>query len=553
MQQLRFLISNISLHIFHKFASLFQPLHHHCMKKTFTLLLLCVLIQSAKAQIPTWADNIACIAFTRCTGCHHTGGIAPFSMIDYASAFPYSSLIQLMVNDRKMPPWPPDPNYQTYAHERVLTQQEIDLINDWVNNGSPQGNPGNTPTPPVYNGNAQITSPDLSVVMPTYTVPAVGYDLYRCFVIQNVTAIDQFITGIEVLPGNNNIVHHVLIYADTSQTCIILDNIDPDPGYTSFGGVGSNTANLIGAWVPGAQPYFLPATMGIKLPANSHIIMQVHYPLGSSGQVDSTRVNMQLTTNASTRNVYIVPLLNHSTNLVNGPLFIPAYTVQTFNAQQLTPIALTVLAVAPHMHLIGTEISSWAVTILNDTIELIDIPEWDFHWQGAYSFRQPVKIPAGATLYSAATYDNTPNNPNNPSVPPVDVSLGEATTDEMMLIYFYFLPYVSGDENIIVDTSTTVQTFNNCTFALGINQPQHPSYQISVYPNPSGELIKIYFPHGAEYAVTIADITGRTVSSAGNIKSAFEFDCRKLSAGSYFISAVSGNKVYREKFEVIHY
>ncbi|MFI5217863.1 MAG: T9SS type A sorting domain-containing protein [Bacteroidia bacterium] len=528
------------------------------MKKTSTLFAFVLFLQiiasgvaQTQAQTPTWADNIACILYTRCTGCHNSNGIAPFPLMTYLDAANNSSMMQIRVNQRLMPPWPPDENYQTYAHERVLTQEEIDLINDWVNNGTLQGNPGNAPTPPVYSGLAQIASPDLSVIMQTYTVPVTSSDLYRCFVIQNVTSVDKFITAMEVLPGNNNIVHHVLVFADTAQTCINLDLADPDPGYTSFGGIGSNTASLIGAWVPGSQPYYLPNNMGISLKANSHVIMQVHYPAGSSGQTDSTRINMLLTNNLATRNVFIVPILNHSTSMVNGPLFIPADSIKTFYQQQAVPFAATVLSVAPHMHLIGRTYLSFGVTAIGDTIKLIDIPDWNFHYQGAYFFRQPVQIPAGTTLYAEALYDNTVNNPHNPSNPPVDVSLGEATTDEMMLEYFYFLLYQNGDENIVVDTATIVQTYNNCTFALGINNNYPEAGQLSLFPNPANNLTKVYLPGSSAFKITVYDVTGKTIAIYNEKKFYFEMNCRKLTAGSYFLEAVNDNSVLRKQFEVI--
>lgn len=69
---------------------------------------------------------------------------------------------------------------------------------------------------------------------PTYQIPPITSDLYRCFVIPNVTSIDKFISGMEVLPGNRNIVHHVLVFQDQGNTVINLDNADTLPGYTSF-------------------------------------------------------------------------------------------------------------------------------------------------------------------------------------------------------------------------------------------------------------------------------------------------------------------------------
>lgn len=46
------------------------------------------------------------------------------------------------------------------------------------------------------------------------------------------------------------------------------------------------------------------------------------------------------------------------------------------------------------------------------------------------------KVPKGTFFYSEVQYDNTADNPHNPSNPPKLVTLGEGTTDEMMLTFF---------------------------------------------------------------------------------------------------------------------
>ncbi len=500
-----------------------------------------------QAQVtPTWADNVACILYTRCTSCHNPNGAAPFSLMTYTDAFNFAEDIDSSVQAKRMPPWPPNHSYQTYAHERVLTQDEIDIIDQWVAAGSPQGNAANAPTPPVYSGISQMPNPDLNTKMPTYQIPPITSDLYRCFVIPNVTSIDKFISGMEVLPGNRNIVHHVLVFQDQGNTVINLDNADTLPGYTSFGGIGSNTAELIGLWAPGAQPYFLPQAMGIKLKANSHIILQIHYPLGTSGQYDSTQVNFKYSTTPFTRQVNIDPILNHD-DLNEGFLYIPADSVRTFTCDYTVPIDVTVLSVAPHMHLVGTEISARGVTPLNDTLKLIDIPKWDFHWQGAYDFRQPVKVPSGTTLHSRAFYDNTANNLNNPNTPPKAVYLGENTTNEMMLIYFFYTYYLPGDENIVVDTNMTVQSYNGCNFSLGGTEAWMQQ-QYSVAPNPATNSITVIPGWQQNYEVRIQDMLGKTVKTISAMSGATNVDINDLAPGMYNAQLFANNKLYNTKF-----
>jgi hypothetical protein len=171
-------------------------------------------------------------------------------------------------------------------------------------------------------------------------------------------------------------------------------------------------------------------------------------PAGSSGQLDSTKVRLYYSSNASARDVRVEPILYHfAPVLVNGPLTIPANTFRTFEERFTLPSIFTasVLAVAPHMHLVGESVKSYATKPNGDTIRFIDIPHWDFHWQGQYYFQRPVVVDGGSTLRAFATYNNTSSNPNNPNNPPQTVNLGEATTDEMMLVYFAFTAYQPGD------------------------------------------------------------------------------------------------------------
>ena len=163
------------------------------MQRALPLFLLFLLTSAdyALAQVATWTDNIACILYTRCTSCHHDGGIAPFSLMTYGEATSAAFGMQYAVNSGSMPPWPPDPAYRSFAHERVLTQEEIDLINDWVNNGMPEGD-GTSPMPPVYISSEEITSPDLVITMPNFTVSTVGNDVYDASLFQ----LDFYRTGL---------------------------------------------------------------------------------------------------------------------------------------------------------------------------------------------------------------------------------------------------------------------------------------------------------------------------------------------------------------------
>ena len=452
--------------------------------KKFTSIIASLFAFQLFCQTPTWSGDVARIFYANCTKCHRNGGVGPFSLMDYQTASTFAPLIPSQITGGKMPPWPPDTTYKKFAHQRTLSQNEINKIVQWVTNGTPSGDLRFAPTPPTYSNSTQLTNINLSKVIPTYTVQG-NNDEYRNFVLPTGLTQANYATAIEVVPGNTNIVHHVLVFQDSTT-----NPINPN----GAGGTGSAASKLIYSYIPGATPYYTPVGTGIRLPANTRLVLQIHYAPGSAGQVDSTRINFNVTT-TPLRNITVDALLNHYTSLTNGPLSIPANQIKTFYEQaQFTVPNLnfngwTALYVFPHMHLVAKSIHAYALKpVTNDTIRFVKIHDWDFHWQDNYVFPNTVKIPNGTTFKATAVYDNTSNNPHNPNNPPQNVSAGEATTDEMMLVFFAYMNYQNGDENIIVDKRITAR--GSTTFCSGdwvelrAIQGVGYSYQWSLNGNP---------------------------------------------------------------------
>ncbi|WP_276134744.1 T9SS type A sorting domain-containing protein [Polluticoccus soli] len=508
-------------------------------------------LTAVKAQTPVWSTDIAPIINNKCASCHRQGGIAPFSLIGYNNLMAQPGVANA-VQTKRMPPWPPDPSYSRLAHERLLSQKEIDKILAWANNGKPQGDPTLAPPDPVFPANGDLPgTPDLISKIPHFTSTATSGDLYQCFVIPSGQAADKYITAIEALPGNRPIVHHVLVYADTTGTCASLDANDPNPGYVSFGGVGTNDAKLLGGWVPGTAPIKLPSGFGIRLPKNADIVIQIHYPAGSNTQIDSTEVHFFFAS-GPVRRVDINPVLNHVTN-IDQPLFIPANATKTFTESFNIPVILgdaSILGVAPHMHLIGRNITTFAVTPANDTVKFIRINNWDFHWQGFYATRNIVKVAAGSTLYSHAFYDNTTNNPFNPSNPPQNVSAGENTTDEMMLTYFIYTKYQAGDENIQIDTSTLAE--------LSVGNYYKGEVLFEPYPNPATNelVVKCHWDKSVTATIDLVDISGKIskrLAAAARIESgysALKYSVADLPAGVYTLRLKTEEGLRTEKLVI---
>ena len=489
------------------------------MKKLLFIFIAFAGLSSIQAQTYTWAENAACIFYTNCTKCHFPGGPGPFSLIDYNSAFTARYAIQGAVQADYMPPWPPDETYQTYAHERLLTSEEKNILVEWVNQGALPGNLANAPTPPSYSATgSQLSQVDFTGGIGNYTNTST-LDDYRCFIVPTNFTTAQYISDIEIVPGNRAMVHHVLIYTDTDTAAInALDNADPGLGYQNFGGTGNNGSRLIGGWVPGSEPQVFPSGMGVKIEPGSYIILQIHYPQGTNGDIDSNTVINLKYASSSVREVFFQPALNYSSpsTISPYPLYIPANTVKSFTETYTIPNTnpfpyITVLGVAPHMHKVGVSIKAYAIKPGNDTVPLIDIPHWDFKWQGQYNFRQPKTFPTGTVFKAEATYDNTSNNPLAPN-PNNAVWAGESTTDEMMLVYFSYLYGFPGDANIIVDTVTTHPTYMGCNF-MAIEDVIETNALLQLYPNPTGYDFYIRYDQmqPSDLSIKILDLTGRIV------------------------------------------
>jgi hypothetical protein len=237
--------------------------------------------------------------------------------------------------------------------------------------------------------------------------------------------------------------------------------------------------------------------------------------------------------------------LNHF-DLNEGQLIIPTNQETTFTSDYDIPniVDVTLLDVSPHMHLLGKSISAWAVTPTNQTIPLIEIEDWDFHWQGFYDFRNPIRIPMGSTLMGSATYDNTSANPNNPNDPLQVVTAGESTTEEMMLIFFSWTYYAPGDESIVIDNSTHESHICE-TQVVGVDAEFENEF--AVYPNPASNMFRIEVDENIQ-RITISDMLGRNVLSPLISKS---IDVSILTTGLYTLTVEGESSTYSQRINIL--
>ena len=417
------------------------------MRRYLLLMLVAATFQGWSQDVTFHAD-VAPIIYQHCTSCHRSGEIAPMPFTTYGEVAPYGEFIEFVTSTGYMPPWSPDPAYSHFVGENVLSPEQIETLAAWVDAGKPEGNPADNPGLPDFISGSQIGTPDLVLPMAEpYDHGGDMTDQYQVFVLPTGFDDATAISALEVMPGNSKVAHHAILGLDISGTAAQLDAADPAPGYESFGGFGFDAeSSFFGAWVPGALSVAYPPGIGRTIPAGADLLLQMHYGPTPVPESDLSEVNVFLSDAPIEREVYTAIM---GPQHLDAPFILPPGQVSHFHGTLPVTADVSLLSIAPHCHLIG---SSWLVYATSpdnqDTIPLISIPEWDFNWQGFFTFPHLTKVPQGYTLHGEATYDNTANNPFNPNDPPAWVTFGEATGDEMFFVFIDLVLYEEGDESI---------------------------------------------------------------------------------------------------------
>jgi hypothetical protein len=97
----------------------------------------------------TWSREISRLVYKHCASCHHDGGSA-FALTTYEQARPWAKAIKEEVNERRMPPWGAVKGFGEFRDDQGLTQEQIELLNDWIEGGAPEGDPKLLPPPPDF-------------------------------------------------------------------------------------------------------------------------------------------------------------------------------------------------------------------------------------------------------------------------------------------------------------------------------------------------------------------------------------------------------------------
>ena len=461
------------------------------MKGSALLVLLglagCEDVQKANAPVvaavegPTFYQDILPLVGENCQQCHNStlpmGAAFPLETYEQIAAFAPVLLSKMNpVGDTTdpffMPPFnakdgaecsPPHAFRGTYAVE----QSEYDLFAEWIDNGKAKGDPSTLEpftVPPMVDLEGSITALEFAA---DYNVPPpaeAGYDTFRCFALQTedglvAPPVDLWIDGFQFRPGNPLIAHHMLVFSVPDLNEHLAAGLVEDPETNSWACDGAVSRadgsyivrdfSLVWGWVPGGLPLDLQWNMGMRLRANTGLVIQMHYNTLAEPDdlVDRSQLEMRVRDTPPEREAIftLVGVFNSfGTDEVDDPPFeIPlgaSEHVESYTEPHQRG-DMRLWGFGAHMHYAGTSLD---LRLLNDDAEtcLLNVPRYDYNWQQMYTYEADwedlPKIRNGDSLRVKCTYDNTEDNVmlqkylGGPVVG--GMRLGDGTSDEMCIV-----------------------------------------------------------------------------------------------------------------------
>ena len=361
-------------------------------------------------------------------------------MDEYSAVKPLAKLIAHATSERTMPPWgvTSDGSCGTFADSLALSDEEIAKISAWADSGAAEGEPGTLSLPEL----ASLDSAS-EFVTPEFVPEAQGgklaeADEYRCFVLDRPEGTTGYVTGYEVLPGREEIVHHVVAFfidpdapasgedgkpvsMTNRERMRQLNDESPDrAGWPCFGAAGDGVEieGLPVVWAPGQGVVSFPKGTGVPLEAHHQVVVQIHYNLSDvkhRGLSDSTKLRLRLAQEVDEVAVFVTedPLLN--TLYQDEPTTLPPGMSSTHYIWKNSVKGMgmgdiqgaKLYGVMPHMHALGR---TYKMTITQPGAGeacAAQVDHWDFHWQRMYFYEKPYELTRDTQLAVDCEYDTT--------------------------------------------------------------------------------------------------------------------------------------------------
>ena len=335
-----------------------------------------------------------------CIACHRPDGIA-FSLASYKDARPWAKAIEVELLEGRMPPWRPVNGFGDFVNSPQLTQQDLDLVVNWVENGVPEGDPKELPAAPLYSDDWKLGKPDLTLQTGPSPKVKPGADADATYTLSTGFSEDRWVRGLDLRPGNSAIVHSAAFYLNR-------------PGRVSTDENHRTALEELGVWVPGQLPY-APENAGWLLPAGSQIIVKIHYhnsgDQSDPAASDSSQVGLYLTRKAPAKE-----FVEAAVNCPDEPIPVDPAPHKVLAAYTLDAPS-DVVAVRPAASPLMASLQVTACKPDGGDDVMLWTTGYKYDWAPDYYLRRPEKLPKGTRIEVVAYFDNSDNNRNNPYSP----------------------------------------------------------------------------------------------------------------------------------------
>jgi mono/diheme cytochrome c family protein len=389
------------------------------VKALVTAAILAVAAAPALAQTPakapvTFAKDIAPILQRSCQQCHRPDSVAPMSLLTYEEVRPYARAIKQRTALRSkpgvMPPWYIEKNVgiQKYRDDISLSDEEIEKIAAWADNGAPRGNPADMPPPLVFADDSiwKIGKPDLIVSSPELAMKALAPDWFGA-IGESPTNLpeDRYVAAIEIKEVND-----ARGRTPTRKTVGGLYTFH----HAAFGVLAPDgRGNSIGGWPVhevGRNADVFDPDAGKLLFANSKLtFFSVH---AHSNGLD-TKAHLEVGFRFHPKGYK--PKVNGQHLFVgNGPdLDIRGGEAnQRMDAYYTLAQHTKITTFEPHMHAPGVRMCLEAIWGIN--VQTLSCAGYNHSWVRVYNYADDAAplLPKGTILHVIGYFDNSPANKN---------------------------------------------------------------------------------------------------------------------------------------------
>ena len=405
---------------------------------------------------PTFSKDVAPILQAKCVSCHEPGSIAPMSLRTFDEVRPFARSIKQRVAARQMPPWHINKavGVQKFKNDISLSDEQVQTIVDWVDQGAPEGNKADLPplkpvtTSLYWQGERDgYGPPDLIVASPEYEMPAVGQDQWwRPTVDIPGLTEPRWVRMVEIRPSNlkgRKILHHSIAH-------VVMDPNDPDVDSVNrgIGGRGGNQPEptdpaAIAAAAVNSRPTLMEWAIGKGYDRYADNTGKLIKPGQRIGWDQHVHAAGEPVTAGSELGIWLYPKgqePKHRTYLVGftglkngqGGLDIPPNTIAHTEGFTVLKENTVITNFQPHFHLRGKVMQVEAILPDGTTQVVSYVDNFNFNWMTNYIYAEDAApaFPKGTIIHVTAFYDNTKANRNNPD-PDQWVGYGDRTVDEM--------------------------------------------------------------------------------------------------------------------------